>query len=144
MTISLIATLLKRLGAVCLAFLIFWHASHHASPWRGKAIVHVSEVGHVLVAVDQKLYRVDSLADAPVICDLEPGPHVAQVWLRGVLRGEEHFTIEPGKEVVIAPFDHPAIEGAPNSDRPEPAAQMAPGAGLAVRIPPGRVRGVAN
>src|SRR6516164_11683346 len=106
MDISLIATLLKRLGAVCLAFVIFWHITHHVPPRRGKAIVHVSQADVVLI-VDQSNYRVPTSAESPIVCYLEPGKHKAQVWRHGVLLGEEHFTVEPGRERVIPAFDRP-------------------------------------
>jgi hypothetical protein len=105
MVISLIATLVKRLGAICLAFVIFWHVAQHAGPRRGKAIVHVSR-SDVVVAVDHRDYRVESTAQSPLVCDLEPGEHVAQIRHGEALLDEQTFTIKPGEEAIIYLADH--------------------------------------
>jgi hypothetical protein len=133
MVISLIASLLKRLGAVCLAFVIIWHVTQHAAPRLGKAIVHVSQ-SDVVVIVDQRDYSVRTFAESPVICELEPGDHTVQVWRRGVLLGEEHFTVESGKETVVAPFDRPHSDTHAATDPTVPTAQPNSGPSLAVRI----------
>ena len=106
MDISLIATLARRLGAVCLALVIFWLVARHAGPQRGTAIVHVLQP-NVVVAVDDRSYPVESIAQSPVVCDLEPGPHLVKVRQAGLLLGEEEFTIEAGQEVVLCPFHDP-------------------------------------
>ena len=103
MDISLIATLAKRVGAVCLAMVIFWHVVRHAGPRQGTAIVHVPQ-SNVVVAVDDQSYHVESIAQSPLVCDLEPGSHVVKLRHGGLLLGEEDFTVEAGKEVVVCPF----------------------------------------
>jgi hypothetical protein len=133
MDISLVATLLKRLGAVCLAFVIFWHVTHHVPPRRGKAIVHVSQ-GDVVVIVDQMFCRVPTFAESPIVCYLEPGKHKAQVWRHGVMLGEEHFTVEPGKDLVIPAFDRPDADTDATNDRSVAAAEPISSAGLTARI----------
>ena len=132
MAISMIATLLKRLGAVCLVFVIFWHITQQAAPRRGKAIVHLADADDVMVAIDQRNYRVESAAETPLVSDLEPGAHTARVWQHGVLLGVKHFTIQPGKQVVIAPFTRRPVGGASGSSRA--AAEKTGAAELAVRI----------
>jgi len=133
MVISMIATLLKRLGAVCLAFVIFWHVTHASAPRRSRAIVHVSQPG-VMVIVDHANYRIRSIAESPVICELEPGDHRAQVWRDGVMVGEEHFTVEPGKDLVLPPFDGRGAETAVAGARPVATADSISPAGLAAHI----------
>jgi hypothetical protein len=133
MDISLIATLLKRLGAICLALVIFWHVTQHAAPRRGKAIVHVSQ-SDVVVFVDHQNYHISNYAESPVVCDLEPGDHQAQVWRHGILIGEERFTVEAGEEVVVPPFDRAGPDIDPALDRPVPTAERIRPAGLAARI----------
>lgn len=113
MLMSLIATLVKRLGAFCLVFVIAWHVTHHAGPRQGKAIVQVSRTDHVVVSVDNRLYRIDSGAQVPLVCRLDPGEHYAQVWQWGKMRGEVHFRVEPGREIVIPPFDRPEPDARP-------------------------------
>jgi hypothetical protein len=144
MIISMIATLLKRLGAVCLAFVIFWHVTQHAGPRRGKAIVQVPDTDDIVVAVDQRNYHVRTPEETPVVCDLEPGTHIVQVWRRGVLRGEEHFIIEAGKEVVIAPLGRPPVDRGALSGRLAATAEGNGPAGLAVRIRQPEPRAVHN
>jgi hypothetical protein len=105
MVISFIATWFKRLGANCLAFVILWHLTSHDAPRRGKAMVHLASPDHAVVSIDHDLYRVNSAADTPVVCELAPGRHVAQVWRNGFLVGEQAFTIEPGRVAIIGPLD---------------------------------------
>lgn len=133
MAISMLATWLKRLGAVCLAFVIFWHVSQHAAPRRGQAIVHVSQP-QVLVLIDHQEYFVPTFADSPVVCDLEPGEHRVQVWKHGVLLGEEDVQIEAGKEVVVSPFDGSAVAKAALIDERAPGTKEAGQADLAARV----------
>jgi hypothetical protein len=129
MDISLIATWMKRLGAVCLGLVILWHVSHPAAPRRGKAIVHVLE-SNVSVIIDRLEFLVPSLSRSPVICELDAGLHLAQVWRDGVLLGEERFLVEPGREVVISP----------DLRRPEPTVVTdSPIGPAAVEPPPARL-----
>ncbi len=110
MNISLIATLVKRLGAVCLTFVILWHVAQHTGLRRGTVVVHVTQQD-VMVDVDEQRYHVGSIVQSPLVCELEPGHHVAEVWRSGVLLGEESFTIEPGKDVIICPAGLAASKG---------------------------------
>jgi hypothetical protein len=105
MDISLIATLVKRLGAVCLAFVIFWHVAQHGGPRQGKAIVHVSRPD-VVVAVDHIDHPVDSTAPSPLVCELGPGKHVAQMLHGDSLLDEQSFIIEPGQAATVYLSDH--------------------------------------
>ena len=104
MDISLIATLARRLGAVCLALVIFWLVARHAGPQRGTAIVHVLQP-NVVVAVDDRSYLVESIAQSPVVCDLEPGPHRGEGAVRrGVAgRGRVHRRGGQGRRPVSVP-----------------------------------------
>lgn len=135
MDISMIATLLKRLAAVCFAFVVFWHVTHQAPPRRGKAIVHVSQ-SDVVVIIDHQDHRVPTYAESPVVCELDPGNHSAQVWRRGILLGQVRFTIEAGKDVVIPAFDRPEFETGAASEPSAPAAEPIGTAGLAASIRP--------
>jgi hypothetical protein len=104
MNISLIAVLVKRLGAACLTFVILWHVTQHAGSRRGKAIVHVYQPG-IMVQVDQQTYHVGAIAESPVVCELEPGPHTVALWRSETLVGVESFAVEPGEEVVLCPHE---------------------------------------
>lgn len=114
MNISLVATLAKRLGAVCFLLIVLWHAGRHAGLWRGRAIVHVAEP-EVTVNIGARQYRVVSMRESPLVCELEPGVHMAEVWRRGKLVGQETFVVESGKDVVVYPLSRRtgAVAGGP-------------------------------
>jgi hypothetical protein len=131
MDISLIATLVKRLGAVCLAFVILWHVAQHAGPRRGKAIVHVTRPD-VEVVVDHLEYRLESIAQSPLVCELDPGEHVARIRHGEHLLDEQTFTIEPGKEAVVCLSDRKPAHTYIAEARPAPTAKPIRAAGLAV------------
>jgi hypothetical protein len=135
MVISLIATTVKRLGAVCLAFVVLWHVARHAGPQACEAIVHVARPG-VIVSVDTRSYRVDSIEDSPVVCELTPGTHTVKVQRDELLLGEEDFTVEAGKQVVLYPIARRMAAPAVASSGPESvsASESARPVGLAVRI----------
>jgi hypothetical protein len=130
MDISLIATLMKRLGAVCLALVIFWHVAHHVGPRRGKAIVHVSRPD-VVVVVDNRDYPVESVAQSPVVCDLEAGEHVAQIRRGEMLLDEQSFTIEPGRDAIVRLSDHHPAHTNGAKARPAPTTKVIRPADLA-------------
>ena len=128
MVISFIATWFKRLGAVCLVFVVFWHLTSRDAPRRGKAMVHLALADHAMVWIDRQLYRIDSSKDTPVVCDLAPGRHVAQAWRNGFMEGEEAFTVEPGRVAIVGPIDHATVKAQIAKAR---AAEQAGGSGTA-------------
>jgi hypothetical protein len=136
MVISLIATTVKRLGAVCLAFVVLWHVARHAGPQVGQAIVHVPRPG-VIVSIDNRSYRIDSIEDSPVVCELAPGVHTVKVERDVLLLGDEDFTVEAGKQVVLYPIARPMAVQAVASRGPGsvPASGSARPAALGHRIP---------
>lgn len=134
MLIGLVATWLKRLGFVCLAFVILWHLTHLGVPRRGRAKVHVKWPGDVVVKIDQRDYAVRSATDTPVECDLDPGPHVVQVWRGGHLKGQESFVVGSGRTAVIGPLERSSTRVRRASVSKAPNLGFAPGEGLAARI----------
>jgi hypothetical protein len=135
MVISVIATTVKRLGVICMALVLLWHLARLSGAEMGKAIVYAPRAG-VLVSIDNRTYRIDSLADSPVVCELSPGVHIVQVRRDELLLGEEDFTVEPGKEVSVFPLHHPVAAPAAASSQGEspPSSPSARPEGLAVRI----------
>jgi hypothetical protein len=131
MDISLIATLIKRMGAVCLAFVILWHVAQHAGPRRGKAIVHVTRPD-VAVVVDHLAYRLDSIAQSPLVCELDPGEHVARIWHGESILDEQTFTVESGNDAIVCLSDHKPAHTDIAEARPSPTAKPIRSAGLAV------------
>lgn len=134
MDISVIATLLKRLGAISLVLVIVWHLVHDSSPQRGKAIVRIARSDDMVVSIDQMEYLVTSAMGDSVVCELEPGAHVARVWHRGILLGEETFNVEAGKNVVVEPLPPRGPRTEVAIDHPVPLAPPIHPSGLAVRI----------
>lgn len=134
MVISIIATWSKRLVTICVVCVILWHLTPHAAPRPGKAMVHVARTGGVVVRIDGQFFRVQSPTDTPVVCELAPGTHVAQVWRHGFLEGEEKFTVAPGRNVVIGPIDRPAFKAETAGAGPAPAPGEIGPDGLAARI----------
>jgi hypothetical protein len=63
----------------------------------------------VIVSVDNQSYRVESIAESPVVCELGPGSHVVKVRRGGSLLGEEGFIVEPGQDVILCPASSPAM-----------------------------------
>ncbi len=116
MILNLIATLVKRLGLVCVVALIGWHSVRHESPAKGKAIVHVPEAG-VLVAIDDRKYLVHSMSESPVVCELNPGTHRVEINHGPLVLGVQHFEIESGKESILRPS--PRRSRAPRSTATE-------------------------
>ena len=138
MVISMLATLLKRLGVVCLAFVVVWHITQSSTPRWGKAIVHVSRTKRAVVSIDHADYLVRSAMESPVVCDLDPGSHLVQVWEAGKLLGERRINVVAGEEVVVPPFVRPASVQVGEGDRPET------NGGLAARIQDSPPAAVAN
>lgn len=132
MVLSLIATMAKRVGMVCVVCLITWHLIHNQSS-NGKAIVHVPKAG-VVVSIDNLRFPVLSMADAPVICELAPGSHRVKIHHGTLTLGDERFLVEPGKDAVLWPYPHnpgaivsPARRG--RRGGPAPASSLAIRAG---------------
>jgi hypothetical protein len=130
MNISWIAALVKGVGAVCLTFVILWHFVPHAGPQRGKAIVHVPQPD-VMVEVDEQRYHVGSMEESPVVCEVEPGHHLAIVRGSGKLLWAGSFVVEAGEEVEVH-ADIRRASAAAKGQRPLPAQEVKP-ASLAVQ-----------
>jgi hypothetical protein len=129
MNLSWIAALVKGVGAVCLTFVVLWHVVPHAGPRRGKAIVHVPQTG-VILEVDDLSYHVGPREESPVVCEVEPGRHLAIIRESGRLLWAESFVVEAGEEVVLR-ADYHLAGAAAKGQRPLPAQEVKP-ASLAV------------
>jgi hypothetical protein len=94
----------KRSAALALGTVVLWQVAEHTGPTRGRAVVHVATLPADLV-VDGNVYRVEDLHTTPIICELRPGRHTAQL-----IRGEqvlyrEEFTLDAGDEVILTAWD---------------------------------------
>jgi hypothetical protein len=57
------------------------------------------------VTVDDRVYRVESLAETPIVCSLRPGPHVVRMSRTGAALYEEHFVLEARQEIVLCAYE---------------------------------------
>jgi hypothetical protein len=103
----LIVTAARRLVAASLALLVFWQVAQHAGARRAMAIVHVVATD-VVVAVDDRAYPIESVAESPLVCELGTGEHVLRMRRGPRLVYEEKFTLRPGQELILAAYEsHP-------------------------------------
>ena len=94
----------RRVGALLLGGVILWQVSVHCGATQGRAIVHVS-TPKVEVAVDGARYRIETLWDTPIVCDLRPGRHTVRMFQSGRVAYEEEFTVAAGQEVILTAWD---------------------------------------
>jgi hypothetical protein len=97
-------TLGKPVGAVILGGAVLWQVARHSGPSNGRALVHVSTTP-VELAVDCAVYRVESLDDSPVACELKPGRHAVEMVRDGKVLYYEEFDVIAGRDVVLAAWD---------------------------------------
>ncbi len=103
----------NRVGALLLGGFFLWQVIEHAGPFKGEAIVHVSE-RNVDVMIDQWNYRVGTKKnETPITCELSPGWHSLTMRREGKILYEERFSLQPGEEVVLTAWDK-------TKPRPEP------------------------
>ncbi len=69
---SLLLSMAKWVGSLLLGGVILWHVVEHSGLAKGRAIVHVTKPG-VELKVDDVKYRVATLWDSPIVCELNPG-----------------------------------------------------------------------
>jgi hypothetical protein len=118
----LLTACLKGIAALALGSAILGTVARSCGPRVGVAYIHVS-TSEVDLTVDESAYRVESLAETPVVCVLPPGLHVVRMSRSGTMLYEEAFVLEPGQEVVLCAHEGPA---GPRVDFP-------PGSGPATR-----------
>ncbi len=101
---SLSCSMAKPILSVLLGGVILWQVAVHAGSTKGRAIVHVS-TPKVEITVDDATYRVETLAETPIVCDLTPGRHVVQMQRDGRVLYREEFGLERDKEVILTAWD---------------------------------------
>jgi hypothetical protein len=94
----------KPVGALLLGGVILWQVAGHAGPPNGRVLVHASTTP-VDIVVDDHIYRVEDLDHSPVVCELRPGPHTAQMVRDGQVLYREEFSVKAGEEVVLVAWD---------------------------------------
>jgi hypothetical protein len=97
---SLAWFLCKASCAALLGGAILWEVAIHCGPPRGTIYVHVSG-GYGDLEVDDATYRVRSLLESPVVCELEPGRHSMRMLRDGAVVFEDEFSLDPGEEIVM-------------------------------------------
>jgi hypothetical protein len=137
MFLSLIATVTKRLGVLCLVSVIAWHLFQHSATQLGKAVVYLPRPD-VAVSVDNHYYPAESNDGGQVVCILQPGAHVLRVWRGQLLLREQSITIEAGKDLDVRPFDHSKTPSNRGWNEPLQTSQTSDPASLLVHSrPPG-------
>jgi hypothetical protein len=96
--------LVKGVAALALGGAILWQVAEHCGSLKGVAYIHVSN-SQVDVTVDDESYRIETLWDTPIVCELRPGRHALRMLQSGHVLFEQEFTLEPGQEVVLSAWD---------------------------------------
>jgi hypothetical protein len=94
----------KGFGALALGGAILWQVHDHCGSMKGVAYVHVATPG-VDVTVDGRAYRIETLWETPIVCELRPGRHLLRMLRSGRVLFEEEFTLDPGQEVVLTAWE---------------------------------------
>jgi hypothetical protein len=94
----------KPVGALLLGGLILWQVAARVGHQNGRVIVHATTTP-VDIVVDDQVYRVEDLSDSPVVCELRPGPHTAQMVRDGQVLYREEFSVKAGEDVMLAAYD---------------------------------------
>jgi hypothetical protein len=110
-----IFVMIKGMATVGLGGVVLWQAAIHARYDTCIAYVHVSMI-NVEVAVDDSEYRIESLWQSPIVCELAPGRHMLRMYQTGRVVYEEEFTLENGQQVVLTAGERP--KEAPVDDMP--------------------------
>ena len=101
---SLILSSAKWVGMLLLGGGILWQVAEHRGSTRPRLILHVA-CPHVDVTVDDATYRVETIWETPLVCELEPGRHTVRMLQEGRVLYEEPFTLAPSEEVVLSAWD---------------------------------------
>jgi len=115
---SLAMGTIKGLSAFALGGAILWQVTNNCGSTKGMAYVHVVTPG-VDVTVDDQRYRVETLWESPIVCELGPGRHTLRMLRSGRVLFEQEFTLDPSQEVVLTAWegfnDHDTAAGGPKS-----------------------------
>ncbi len=98
---TLILPAARWVGSLLLGGAILWQVAEHSGSTKGCAIVHVPKVG-VEVEVDQTRYRIETLWETPVVCELTPGRHTLRMIRDGRVVCEEEFAVGRGEEIIVS------------------------------------------
>lgn len=130
MVISLIATIAKRLGALCVAFVIFWHLFQFIGPREATVVVRVPEPG-VVVTIDHRSYPATTASESTVVSQLQPGRHLLEMTNGELVLVDEPFDVQPGQDMVLDPMH---LSRAGHTVAHRPGDRVA--AGTSVRVEP--------
>ncbi len=101
---SVAHTIRKPTGALLLGGVILWHVALHSERPECRAIVHITTFP-ADVAVDEARYRVESLDQTPIVCELRPGRHVARMMRDGRALYQEEFQVAAAEEIILTAWD---------------------------------------
>ena len=101
---SLAVGTIKGLSALALGGAIIWQVHDHCGVVKCLAYIHVVPPA-VDVTVDGQTYRVETLWDSPIVCELRPGRHLLRMLRSDRVLFEQEFTLDPGEEVVLTAWE---------------------------------------
>jgi len=115
--LSAMTGLAKFAGAVVVGIAVCWEAVDQAGPEYSEVVIHVNECD-VHISVDDLDFRVDSVADWPVVCNVRPGRHLLRMTRSGEILYEEDFAIRRGEDKILTacrprPTAMPELDQAP-------------------------------
>ena len=95
---------------------ILWQVANHRGSMKCVAYVHVATPA-VDVTVDDQRYRVETMWERPIVCELRPGRHHLRMLRSGRVLFEQEFTLDPGQEVVLTAWE--GFKGKPAEKLPQ-------------------------
>jgi hypothetical protein len=110
----------KMIGSLLLGGVILTQVASRVGPHHGRATVHVM-TAPVNVLIDDSAFRVDSVFEPAIACELRPGRHSLRMIQDGRVLFLEEFAIAADQDIILVCTDqsgdgrHPAPGGC--SDR---------------------------
>jgi hypothetical protein len=101
---SLAVGTIKGLSALALGGAVLWQVYDHCGTRKCVAYVHVA-APEVDVTVDDQTYRVETMWERPIVCELRPGRHLLRMLRSERVLFEQEFTLDPGQEVVLTAWE---------------------------------------
>jgi hypothetical protein len=101
---SFITRIIKAVAGVLLGLALLGWVVERSGPHTVEAVVHVSEAD-VDVVIDERVYPIQDLSQAPIVCELSVGWHRLAMKRGDRILFEESFEAEPGKNVVRSAYN---------------------------------------
>jgi hypothetical protein len=106
---SIMFAIIKGATWLGLGGAILWQVALHSGPLNGIAYIHIPKP-NVEITVDDAKYRIETLWDSPLVCELRPGTHVLRMSRSGQVVFEQEFSLDRGKEIVLTAWEEQPSE----------------------------------